>query len=166
MKLSRIRLDQFQQFRTPLEVNDLGEGINLFAGPNESGKSTLVRAIRAAFFERHRSTSLSELQPWGDSSAAPEVTLAFAWRGQEWRLDKRFLRRQRCDMATRPSSAWPNCWATSFLGEGPAGPNTGAFPACFGSSRVPVRRCATRSVMPVSICSRRWPVVWARPLAR
>jgi hypothetical protein len=28
MKLSRILLDQFQQFRTPLEVADLGEGIN------------------------------------------------------------------------------------------------------------------------------------------
>lgn len=98
MKLSRIRLDQFQQFRTPLEVDDLAEGINLFAGPNESGKSTLVRAIRAAFFERHRSTSLTELQPWGDSSAAPEITLAFTWQGQEWQLDKRFLRRQRCDL--------------------------------------------------------------------
>ncbi|TDN97834.1 AAA family ATPase [Halomonas ventosae] len=98
MKLSRLRLEQFQQFRTSLEVNDLGEGINLFAGPNESGKSTLVRAIRAAFFERHRSTSLGELQPWGESSAAPEVTLAFTWQGQEWQLDKRFLRRQRCEL--------------------------------------------------------------------
>jgi len=98
MKLSRIRLNQFQQFRTPLEVNDLGDGLNLFAGPNESGKSTLVRAIRAAFFERHRSTSLAELQPWGDSSAAPEVSLAFTWQEQEWRLEKRFLKRQRCDL--------------------------------------------------------------------
>jgi len=98
MKLSHIRLDQFQQFRQPLEIKGLDEGINLFAGPNESGKSTLVRAIRAAFFERHRSTSLAELQPWGDSSAAPEVSLAFTWQGQEWRLDKRFLKRQRCDL--------------------------------------------------------------------
>lgn len=98
MKLSRIRLEQFQQFRQPLEVNGLDEGINLFAGPNESGKSTLVRAIRAAFFERHRSTSLTELQPWGDSSAAPEVSLAFTWQGQAWQLEKRFLKRQRCDL--------------------------------------------------------------------
>jgi chromosome segregation ATPase len=98
MKLLRLRLAQFQQFRTPLEVDDLGEGLNLFAGPNESGKSTLVRAIRAAFFERHRSTSLADLQPWGDSSAAPEVSLTFTWRGQTWRLEKRFLKRQRCDL--------------------------------------------------------------------
>lgn len=104
MKLSRLRLDQFQQFRTPFEISDLNEGINLFAGPNESGKSTLVRAIRAAFFERHRSTSLADLQPWGDSSAAPEVTLAFTWQGQEWRLEKRFLKRQRCDLVAAGES--------------------------------------------------------------
>lgn len=98
MKLSRIWLNQFQTFKTPFEVKDLDAGINVLAGPNESGKSTLVRAIRAAFFERHRSTSLSELQPWGDSSAAPEVSLQFTWQASQWTLNKRFLKRQRCDL--------------------------------------------------------------------
>jgi len=78
--------------------NRISTGINLFTGPNESGKSTLVSAIRAAFFERHRSTSLTNLQPWGDSSAAPEITLEFDWQGSPWRLEKRFLKRQRCDL--------------------------------------------------------------------
>ena len=98
MKLTRVRIDQFQQFRTPLEIASLDAGINLFVGPNESGKSTLVRAIRAAFFERHRSTSLSDLQPWGDSSAAPEITLELDWQGSRWLLEKRFLNRRRCDL--------------------------------------------------------------------
>ncbi|SEF82606.1 AAA family ATPase, partial [Thauera chlorobenzoica] len=51
MKLTRIRVDQFRQFRRALEIDGLDAGLNLFTGPNEAGKSTLVAAIRAAFFE-------------------------------------------------------------------------------------------------------------------
>jgi energy-coupling factor transporter ATP-binding protein EcfA2 len=98
MKLQRIWIHQFQQFRVPLEVADLEAGINLFVGPNESGKSTLVRAIRAAFFERHRTGTLGNLQPWGDTSAAPEVSLEFEWQGNRWQLNKRFMKRERCDL--------------------------------------------------------------------
>lgn len=98
MKLTRLRLTHFKQFGQPLEVNDLQAGINLFVGPNESGKSTLAEAIRAAFFERHKSSSVSALQPWGDSGAAPEVALDFDWQGRQWRLEKRFLKSARCDL--------------------------------------------------------------------
>lgn len=98
MKLERVWVCQFQQFRTSVEVAELDGGLNLFIGPNESGKSTLVRAIRAAFFERHRTRTVGHLQPWGDSGAAPEVALAFNWQGERWRLHKRFLQRQRCDL--------------------------------------------------------------------
>lgn len=98
MRLERLRIRQLQQFRDTLAVEGLTPGINLFVGPNESGKSTLVRAIRVAFFERHKSTSLGDLQPWGDSSAAPEVELDFVCQGRHWRLHKRFLNRKRCDL--------------------------------------------------------------------
>lgn len=98
MKLTRLYVNQFKQFRQPLEIDNLTDGINLFVGPNESGKSTLVRAIRAAFFERYKSTSVADLQPWGDSSATPEVEIDFEWQQQIWKLQKRFLKRQRCDL--------------------------------------------------------------------
>src|SRR5690606_19592587 len=98
MKLQRLRVEQFRQFRQGLELGDLQHGINLIHGPNESGKSTLVRAIRTAFFERYRSKSAEDLAPWGDSSAAPTVELAFEYKGQSWQLDKRFLKRHRCDL--------------------------------------------------------------------
>ncbi len=52
MKLTHIRIEQFRQFREAIEIDDLQDGINLFSGPNEAGKSTIVAAIRAAFFER------------------------------------------------------------------------------------------------------------------
>lgn len=98
MKVQSIRIEQLRQFRQPLEIRDLGPGINLFVGPNESGKSTLVRAIRAAFFERYKSSSVEDLRPWGDSAAAPEVAIEFEWQGEHWRLNKRFLRQKRCDL--------------------------------------------------------------------
>jgi DNA repair exonuclease SbcCD ATPase subunit len=81
MRLDYLHLAEVKQFRRPLHLDDLTDGINLFVGPNESGKSTLVDAIRAAFFERYKSTSVDYLQPWGDSSGAPEVELAFDWQG-------------------------------------------------------------------------------------
>lgn len=98
MQLKRLRIAQLRRFQQPLELADLEPGINLITGPNESGKSTLVRAIRAAFFERHRSGRVTDLQPYGDSSAAPEVELEFCWQDQAWHLSKRFLARKRCDL--------------------------------------------------------------------
>ena len=96
MKLQRLRIEQFKQFRQPLELSGLEPGLNLFTGPNESGKSTIVRAIRAAFFERYRSSSVRDLQPWGDGSASPSVELEFESGARNWRLHKQFLQRKRC----------------------------------------------------------------------
>ncbi|MBV6272810.1 AAA family ATPase [Alcaligenaceae bacterium CGII-47] len=98
MRLRRLRIEQLRQFRQPLEIRDINPGINLFVGPNESGKSTIVRAIRAAFFERFKSNSVDDLQPWGDSSAAPSVKLEFDWQGECWTLTKSFLKHKRCDL--------------------------------------------------------------------
>ncbi len=98
MKLTRLRLEQFKQFRQPLEIDGLAPGLNLFTGPNEAGKSTVVAAIRAAFFERHRSASVDELRPWGESTAAPTVELEFELGGRPYRLVKSFLHKKRCEL--------------------------------------------------------------------
>ena len=96
MKLTRIRIEQFKQFRQPFEIADLEAGLNLFTGANEAGKSTVVAAIRAAFFERHRSGSVDDLRPWGDASASPSVELEFTIGTDTYRLGKRFLGKKRC----------------------------------------------------------------------
>ncbi|OZI66508.1 AAA family ATPase [Bordetella genomosp. 11] len=98
MKLTHIRIEQFKQFRDAIEIGDLQEGINLFSGPNEAGKSTIVAAIRAAFFERFRSSAAEEFRPWDDPSASPAVTIAFEHDGQQYQLMKRFLARKRCEL--------------------------------------------------------------------
>lgn len=98
MKLTRLRVAELRQFRAPFELANLQPGLNIFSGPNEAGKSTLVRAIRAAFFERHRSTSVDDLRPWGDSAAAPMVELDFDLGGTACRLTKSFLQKKRCEL--------------------------------------------------------------------
>lgn len=102
MRLQRVRVEQLRQFRQPFELADLAPGLNLIAGPNEAGKSTLVRAIRAAFFERHRSTSVDDLLPWGDPSATPTVELDFTVGATAYRLRKSFLHRKRCELKAGP----------------------------------------------------------------
>lgn len=98
MKLQHIRVEELRQFRQPFELANLAPGLNLLAGPNEAGKSTLARAIRAAFFERHRSTSVEDLLPWGEPGAGPSVEIDFTIDGTPYRLAKRFLHRKRCHL--------------------------------------------------------------------
>jgi hypothetical protein len=98
MKLTRLRVAELRRFRAPFELAEIQPGLNIFTGPNEAGKSTLVRAIRAAFFERHKSSSVDDLRPYDDSAAAPEVELDFEIAGIPHRLTKRFLKKMRCDL--------------------------------------------------------------------
>ncbi len=98
MKINRLRVSELRQFRQPFELRDLQPGLNLFTGANEAGKSTLVRAIRAAFFERHRSTSVDDLRPYGDSAATPVVELDFEIAGTPHKLLKSFLQKKRCEL--------------------------------------------------------------------
>ncbi|RVU43918.1 AAA family ATPase [Rubrivivax rivuli] len=101
-QLTRLRVAELRRFREPFELRELQPGLNLFSGPNEAGKSTLVRALRAAFFERHRSTSVDDLRPYGDSAAAPSIELDFAFGGTAYRLSKSFLGKKRCELFIGP----------------------------------------------------------------
>lgn len=98
LHLTRLQIEQLRQFRQPYVLNDLKLGLNIFSGPNEAGKSTLVRAIRAAFFERHRSTAVEDLKPWGDSAACPSVEVDFNFNGQSYQLTKSFFAKKRCNL--------------------------------------------------------------------
>ncbi|HEX7865353.1 MAG TPA: AAA family ATPase [Variovorax sp.] len=98
MKLQRLRIENFKLFRAPLEIDGFTDGLNLFAAPNESGKSTVAEAIRAAFFERHRSSAVEHLRPWGESSATPMVEVDFELDGKPCRLTKAFLGKKRCEL--------------------------------------------------------------------
>lgn len=97
MQITRLRVEQLRRFRAPLELTGFTPGLNILAGPNEAGKSTLVRAIRAAFFERHKSSMVDDLKPWDEGSgAAPRVEIDFQLAGQPHHLVKSFLGKKRC----------------------------------------------------------------------
>src|SRR5574343_417132 len=100
LQLTRLRIEQLRQFRQPFELNPLVPGLTIFAGPNEAGKSTLVRAIRAAFFERYRSKAVEDLRPWGDAGAMPQVEIDFLLQNQAGQLLKSFLsNKARCSLS-------------------------------------------------------------------
>lgn len=100
LQLTRLRIEHLRQFRQPFELGPLALGLNIFSGPNEAGKSTLVRAIRAAFFERYRSKAVEDLRPWGDAGAMPQVEIDFVLQNQAGHLLKSFLSsKARCSLS-------------------------------------------------------------------
>jgi hypothetical protein len=98
MRITRLRIENFRRFRASVEITGLDAGLNLFAAPNESGKSTIAAAIRAAFLERHKTGSLDALRPWGDPAASPAVEIDFEFDGTHYALAKSFLAKKRCDL--------------------------------------------------------------------
>lgn len=98
MRISEIRLQQFRLFRSGLHVTGLEPGLNIFHGPNESGKSTLAHAIRVAFLERHSAGTHDNLLPWDLKSAGPEIHIDFDYQGRRHQLTKQFMRQARCEL--------------------------------------------------------------------
>ena len=98
MKLSRIALEEFRKFRQPMVLDGLQDGLNLFVGANEAGKSTVASAIRAAFLERYSTSKVADLAPRGESGARPTVELAFTHADHSYVLKKQFLSRARCEL--------------------------------------------------------------------
>ena len=136
MKLSRLRIEQLRKFRHPAEIADLADGINLFVGPNEAGKSTIAAAIRAAFFERHRSSSVEHLRPWGDGAASPSIEIEFTVGGRPARLRKSFLQRKRCELeidgqrleGAQAEDLLSDLLGFGFAGRGSSGPEHWGIP--------------------------------------
>ncbi len=74
-----------------IELDGLCPGINVISGPNECGKSSIVRALRAALFQRHGSAqaAIKALQPYG-SKHWPYVEVEFELDRVTYLLEKRF----------------------------------------------------------------------------
>jgi chromosome segregation ATPase len=91
MKIRAIRVAEFGRFGEPVAIEGLSGRLDVLAGPNELGKSTLLAALRLALFEKHtaRNEHVREATPYG--GGAPTVEVEFDAQGARWRIRKRFL---------------------------------------------------------------------------
>ncbi|GAJ30056.1 AAA family ATPase [Acidomonas methanolica] len=93
MRLHSLDLVNFRKFRKPLSVSGFTGGLNIVVEPNETGKSTLLEALRAAFFIRHSAKTelVRSYCPFGDD-VAPKVSVSFEIAAQRWQVEKQFLK--------------------------------------------------------------------------
>lgn len=91
--IRRIAVKNFRKFRAPVVIDGLTDGLNVVIEPNETGKSTLLEALRAAFFVRFntRNQLAQSFAPHGDA-VGPEVQVDFDVDGASWSVTKHFLR--------------------------------------------------------------------------
>jgi hypothetical protein len=91
MKILAVRLAEVGCFSAPVALEGLSGGLNVLAGANEAGKSTILAALRLAFEQSHtqKNQRLETLRPYG--GGAPLIEVDFSVRGATWRLRKRYL---------------------------------------------------------------------------
>src|SRR3546814_8341296 len=92
MIIKSIDLANFRKFRDPLRIEGFTAGLNIVVEPNETGKSTLLEALRAALFVRHSAKTelVRSYVPIGDE-VAPRIAFEFSIGGQDWHLEKQFM---------------------------------------------------------------------------
>lgn len=91
MKILAVRLSEVGCFSRPVALEGLGDGLNVLAGANEAGKSTILAGLRMAFEQSHKTAhrSVEALRPYG--GGAPMVEVDFSIGGAAWRLRKQYL---------------------------------------------------------------------------
>ncbi|WP_241659735.1 AAA family ATPase [Sphingomonas glacialis] len=93
LKIRRIALTNFRKFRDPFVLDGLTDGLNVIIEPNETGKSTLLEAMRAAFFIRHNTANrLARSYAPHNEAVAPQIEIGFEAKGEQWKVNKRFLK--------------------------------------------------------------------------
>ena len=86
MKIREIEIEDFRKLRHA-RISGLTDGANVI----EAGKSTVLAALQAGFFQRHNVTGkvLSAMQPYG-CSVRPSVSISFELEDGLYRLRKTF----------------------------------------------------------------------------
>ncbi len=98
MKLKALRLRDVRRFVEPVAIESFSGGLDVLAGPNEAGKSTLLAALDALFLEKHTAggTKIGALSPYGGGQ--PLIEADFEASGQLWRLTKQFGRGKKAEL--------------------------------------------------------------------
>jgi energy-coupling factor transporter ATP-binding protein EcfA2 len=91
MKIRSIKLTNFRKFVGTVRVDEITDGVNVFVGENEVGKSTLLDAINGVIFEKAKSQT-ERVRSFRHflNGTVPEVELVFDLDGTRWTIVKRF----------------------------------------------------------------------------
>src|SRR5690606_12541230 len=83
----------------PVTIAGLAPGLNVLAAPNEAGKSTLFKAVRACIFKKHttRDEDLRDLAAQG-ASVPLTIEIGFEQDGHEYVARKTFLSSPRASL--------------------------------------------------------------------
>ncbi|MGB0085109.1 MAG: SMC family ATPase [Rhodomicrobiaceae bacterium] len=93
MQITGLTVEGVGRFGTRTSVFGFGPGVNVLAAPNEAGKSTLFRALRACIFERHTVKGKAIEPLITDGASLPViVTVEFSHQGHAYRVRKSFNR--------------------------------------------------------------------------
>ena len=93
MRLEELVVEDFRKLAGRHVVRPATSGITVVSGDNEEGKSTLLDALKRAFFMKHNTTGEARdtIQPLG-RSVTPAVAVAFRIGEAAFRLEKQFRR--------------------------------------------------------------------------
>ncbi len=93
MQFRRIELENWRGLYDSSLSLDLGKSLNVIVGPNESGKSTALEALRLALTTKasSRKGEVKDLQPW-DTDLKPRVEIEFRANGSDYRVEKTYLK--------------------------------------------------------------------------
>ncbi len=93
MKITSLSVEGVGKFGELTEVQGFGPGVNVLSAPNETGKSTLFRALRACLFERHSTKGETVRSLASEGLNLPvTVRVGFELDGVGYSLSKSFLR--------------------------------------------------------------------------
>lgn len=99
MRIESVELENIGAFTRKIVIGPFEPGLNVLAQRNEAGKTTLVRALAHAFFDRYNAAheEIRALRPAG-TSLCPQVEVTFAVNGDRFRLTKCFLDRKSSEL--------------------------------------------------------------------
>ena len=103
MKIKALRVAEFGCFDTPVRVESFSGGLDVLAGPNELGKSTLLDALKVVFSEKLSTrggpkTALGPRVPYG--GGAPRIEVEFEVADITYRLRKQFLSKAQAELSS------------------------------------------------------------------
>lgn len=100
MKIRSIAVKELKKFDTPAQITGIDDYLNIISGPNEMGKSTILSALRAAFFSRHSSKArdIRNLQN-SQNLGAPVVKVEFDVNGKRYQIRKQFVKQRLAELS-------------------------------------------------------------------